>query len=58
MPQLAPVNWLLLFFLFWFAVGLVSTVIWWSFKTDYKIQGVSPSKILETSSTNQKAWNW
>nr|YP_009318326.1 ATP synthase F0 subunit 8 [Tegula argyrostoma]AOZ71807.1 ATP synthase subunit 8 [Tegula argyrostoma] len=58
MPQLAPVNWLLLFFLFWFAVGITSTLIWWSFKTEYKIQGVSSPKNSSVPGTEFKSWNW
>nr|YP_005351151.1 ATP synthase F0 subunit 8 [Tegula brunnea]AFB78101.1 ATP synthase F0 subunit 8 [Tegula brunnea] len=58
MPQLAPVNWLLLFFLFWFTVGITSTLIWWSSKTEYSIQGVSSSKNPSVPSTESKSWNW
>nr|ARI50087.1 ATP synthase F0 subunit 8 [Tectus virgatus] len=37
MPQLAPVNWLFLFILFWFIIGLISAMVWWNSKLEYKI---------------------
>nr|YP_009434652.1 ATP synthase F0 subunit 8 [Tectus pyramis]ATF29384.1 ATP synthase F0 subunit 8 [Tectus pyramis] len=66
MPQLAPVNWIFLFILFWFVIGIVSVLIWWSFKVEYKIQGmgetgdVTPSINSSWSSANMdlKSWKW
>nr|YP_010281932.1 ATP synthase F0 subunit 8 [Turbo cornutus]UKH51311.1 ATP synthase F0 subunit 8 [Turbo cornutus] len=59
MPQLAPINWLFLFFLFWFVVGLSSTLIWWSFKTEYKIKSINNmNKTSENDNKFLKSWNW
>nr|QIQ23140.1 ATP synthase subunit 8 [Rochia nilotica] len=41
MPQLAPVNWLFLFILFWFTISLVSALVWWSSKLEYKVDNGS-----------------
>nr|YP_009231972.1 ATP synthase F0 subunit 8 [Bolma rugosa]AMA07320.1 ATP synthase F0 subunit 8 [Bolma rugosa] len=59
MPQLAPLNWLFLFFLFWSMVGLSSTLIWWSFKTEYKVQ-VTESFTSGSENLNKfpKSWDW
>nr|AOV83576.1 ATP synthase subunit 8 [Phasianella australis] len=63
MPQLAPVNWLLLFFLFWFVVGLSSVVIWWSSKNLYSIEGQNTESSEGfvnggVSNENLKSWRW
>nr|YP_010400284.1 ATP synthase F0 subunit 8 [Purpura persica]UQS75983.1 ATP synthase F0 subunit 8 [Purpura persica] len=51
MPQLSPLNWILLFILFWSAVLCMSVLLWWSSKILY--QGGSS---LMTSKENK--WNW
>nr|YP_010536708.1 ATP synthase F0 subunit 8 [Trochus sacellum]UYC29880.1 ATP synthase F0 subunit 8 [Trochus sacellum] len=55
MPQLAPVNWLFLFSLFWLIIALSSTLIWWSFKTEYKLSSLSASPHKRAP---QKTWSW
>nr|AEE36848.1 ATP synthase F0 subunit 8 [Haliotis iris] len=56
MPQLAPINWLLLFILFWLTVTIVAVIIWWSYKPNYSISTpTSPSN--NTQATNSP-WPW
>nr|QBC73137.1 ATP synthase subunit 8 [Anatoma sp. MNHN-IM-2013-42003] len=54
MPQLAPINWLFLFFLFWGTVGICSSVVWWMFKPSYYFTIASASKALSKEAT----WKW
>nr|QIZ12546.1 ATP synthase F0 subunit 8 [Nuttallochiton mirandus] len=37
MPQLAPLNWFLLVFLFWFFVFFVTVFIWWLGDSSYSV---------------------
>nr|YP_009537159.1 ATP synthase F0 subunit 8 [Callistoctopus luteus]ATU06698.1 ATP synthase F0 subunit 8 [Callistoctopus luteus] len=30
MPQLSPLNWIMLFSLFWFLMSLNSSIMWWN----------------------------
>nr|WNO18583.1 ATP synthase F0 subunit 8 [Iothia sp.] len=39
MPQLGPLNWLVLFYFFWFLVGAFSLILWWSFDMSYFFGG-------------------
>nr|YP_010400336.1 ATP synthase F0 subunit 8 [Mancinella alouina]UQS76035.1 ATP synthase F0 subunit 8 [Mancinella alouina] len=52
MPQLSPLNWILLFILFWSAVLSISILLWWSSKIFF--QGKTSS--LKISRENK--WNW
>nr|QFG38897.1 ATP synthase F0 subunit 8 [Colus islandicus] len=52
MPQLSPLNWILLFTLFWVAILALSVLIWWSSKTLFQGE-TSSSNILE-----ENKWNW
>nr|YP_010414997.1 ATP synthase F0 subunit 8 [Littoraria intermedia]URW97519.1 ATP synthase F0 subunit 8 [Littoraria intermedia] len=52
MPQLSPLNWILLFTLFWVAVLSVSILIWWSKKLYFS---ASSSTIL---ALKENKWNW
>nr|YP_010472538.1 ATP synthase F0 subunit 8 [Mitrella albuginosa]UVG40723.1 ATP synthase F0 subunit 8 [Mitrella albuginosa] len=52
MPQLSPLNWILLFILFWTAVLTMSILIWWSTKTYFKGEGMTASSMKENK------WNW
>nr|AEK84198.1 ATP synthase F0 subunit 8 [Alcithoe tigrina] len=52
MPQLSPLNWIFLFFLFWSSVSGLSILIWWSMKTFFR----SSSKAMTYSKENK--WNW
>nr|YP_009572101.1 ATP synthase F0 subunit 8 [Umbonium thomasi]QBI37701.1 ATP synthase F0 subunit 8 [Umbonium thomasi] len=54
MPQLAPVNWLFLFIMFWSLVALGSTLIWWSFKAEYTL----PESPSQSSKTQSNLWSW
>nr|YP_010349887.1 ATP synthase F0 subunit 8 [Monodonta labio]UOH96729.1 ATP synthase F0 subunit 8 [Monodonta labio] len=57
MPQLAPVNWLFLFSLFWFIIAVTATLIWWSFKTDYMLPQ-SPQLASSPIHTSSNTWPW
>nr|YP_009332116.1 ATP synthase F0 subunit 8 [Californiconus californicus]APH08606.1 ATP synthase F0 subunit 8 [Californiconus californicus] len=52
MPQLSPLNWILLFILFWSAVLAMSVLIWWSNKVFF--QGKT-SPLVEAK---ENKWNW
>nr|APH08724.1 ATP synthase F0 subunit 8 [Benthomangelia sp. JEU-2016] len=52
MPQLSPLNWILLFFLFWCMILALSILIWWSKKALYMNQSSSNSSVKENK------WNW
>nr|QOX09667.1 ATP synthase F0 subunit 8 [Harpovoluta charcoti] len=52
MPQLSPLNWIFLFFLFWAAVLSFSILIWWSVKILFQ----SGDKSMATFKKNK--WNW
>nr|AUI11304.1 ATP synthase F0 subunit 8 [Calliostoma zizyphinum] len=56
MPQLAPVNWLFLFLLFWFIIALSSTLIWWSFKAEYSL--TTASMPTSFSRPARSSWLW
>nr|YP_010400258.1 ATP synthase F0 subunit 8 [Tenguella granulata]UQS75957.1 ATP synthase F0 subunit 8 [Tenguella granulata] len=53
MPQLSPLNWILLYILFWSAVLSVSILVWWSSKVLFKSES---SASLEDTKENK--WNW
>nr|YP_009232211.1 ATP synthase F0 subunit 8 [Buccinum pemphigus]AMA20978.1 ATP synthase F0 subunit 8 [Buccinum pemphigus] len=52
MPQLSPLNWILLFVLFWTAVLTMSVLIWWSTKTFFRGENLAPT------SQKENKWNW
>nr|AXF46511.1 ATP synthase F0 subunit 8 [Penion ormesi] len=52
MPQLSPLNWILLFILFWAAVLAMSILIWWSTKTFFQGENLAPTSLKENK------WNW
>nr|YP_009050255.1 ATP synthase F0 subunit 8 [Ifremeria nautilei]AHI45682.1 ATP synthase F0 subunit 8 [Ifremeria nautilei]BAN63348.1 ATP synthase F0 subunit 8 [Ifremeria nautilei] len=52
MPQLSPLNWILLFLLFWSAVLCVSILIWWTKKNSFAC-GVSSKQSIQ-----ENKWNW
>nr|QLH57028.1 ATP synthase F0 subunit 8 [Varioconus equiminaensis] len=53
MPQLSPLNWILLFVLFWAAVLSVSILIWWSSKIMFSSKS---SAYINLGKENK--WNW
>nr|ATZ70430.1 ATP synthase F0 subunit 8 [Conus josephinae] len=53
MPQLSPLNWILLFILFWAAVFSVSVIIWWSKKIMF-----SSKSLTYTNLGKENKWNW
>nr|YP_001382324.1 ATP synthase F0 subunit 8 [Sepia esculenta]BAF73652.1 ATP synthase subunit 8 [Sepia esculenta] len=36
MPQLSPINWLFLFFMFWIILMINSSIMWWNTMNLYK----------------------
>nr|YP_009421072.1 ATP synthase F0 subunit 8 [Viviparus chui]ASR74845.1 ATP synthase F0 subunit 8 [Viviparus chui] len=56
MPQLSPLNWVLLFFVFWVVILLVFVLIWWEQKIDF---GVADNGYgaMEVSCSENK-WEW
>nr|YP_009739582.1 ATP synthase F0 subunit 8 [Boreotrophon candelabrum]QIC50567.1 ATP synthase F0 subunit 8 [Boreotrophon candelabrum] len=53
MPQLSPLNWVLLFILFWSAVFAMSVLIWWSSKVFFRSE--SSSSLVNPK---ENKWNW
>nr|QHD26794.1 ATP synthase F0 subunit 8 [Murex trapa] len=53
MPQLSPLNWVLLFILFWVAVFTMSVLVWWSSKVYFRSEG---SSFLTDLKENK--WHW
>nr|YP_010393212.1 ATP synthase F0 subunit 8 [Conus miles]UPX89374.1 ATP synthase F0 subunit 8 [Conus miles] len=53
MPQLSPLNWILLFLLFWATVLSVSILVWWSSKTIFLSKGSSYINLKK-----ENKWNW
>nr|UYX79075.1 ATP synthase subunit 8 [Mitra mitra] len=53
MPQLSPLNWIMLFILFWSTVLALSILIWWSNKVFF-----SSKKDDSYSSFKENKWNW
>nr|AHC94351.1 ATP synthase F0 subunit 8 [Nerita versicolor] len=54
MPQLAPLNWILLFFLFWACLFIVMSINWWFSLTRYS--GLSDEELKEGSKKNSWVW--
>nr|YP_009131205.1 ATP synthase F0 subunit 8 [Cyanoplax caverna]AIA77054.1 ATP synthase F0 subunit 8 [Cyanoplax caverna] len=52
MPQLAPMNWIFLFLLFWMTVFTVSIWLWWMNSKKYSF------KSHKTSFKHSKKWPW
>nr|QHF17966.1 ATP synthase F0 subunit 8 [Littoraria sinensis] len=52
MPQLSPLNWILLFTLFWVTVLSVSILIWWSKKLYFSAAS------SDTSAVKKNKWAW
>nr|QFG38884.1 ATP synthase F0 subunit 8 [Pararetifusus carinatus] len=52
MPQLSPLNWILLFILFWSAVLVMSVLIWWSTKISFQNESLTQVCLKESK------WNW
>nr|AXA45205.1 ATP synthase F0 subunit 8 [Clionella kraussii] len=51
MPQLSPLNWILLFLLFWSTILTVSVLMWWSKKIFFE-----GSSLISGFKKNK--WNW
>nr|ATZ69793.1 ATP synthase F0 subunit 8 [Conus pulcher]ATZ69806.1 ATP synthase F0 subunit 8 [Conus byssinus] len=53
MPQLSPLNWILLFILFWSTVLSVSVLIWWSSKVVFSGKSLTYADLKK-----ENKWNW
>nr|YP_009383941.1 ATP synthase F0 subunit 8 [Conus quercinus]ARS74440.1 ATP synthase F0 subunit 8 [Conus quercinus]QDP70823.1 ATP synthase F0 subunit 8 [Conus quercinus] len=53
MPQLSPLNWILLFILFWATVLSISILIWWSSKTMFLSKD-----LINIMPKKENKWNW
>nr|YP_010282220.1 ATP synthase F0 subunit 8 [Drupella rugosa]YP_010400245.1 ATP synthase F0 subunit 8 [Drupella margariticola]UHM24784.1 ATP synthase F0 subunit 8 [Drupella rugosa]UQS75944.1 ATP synthase F0 subunit 8 [Drupella margariticola] len=53
MPQLSPLNWIMLYILFWSAVLCVSILLWWSSKIFFSSETSSSMK-----EPKENKWNW
>nr|AWH98424.1 ATP synthase F0 subunit 8 [Conus goudeyi] len=53
MPQLSPLNWILLFILFWVTVLSISVLVWWSSKTMFSSKSSAYGDL-----SKENKWNW
>nr|UZF97219.1 ATP synthase F0 subunit 8 [Conus textile] len=53
MPQLSPLNWILLFVLFWATVISASIIVWWSSKIMFSSKS---SAYIDLKKENK--WSW
>ncbi|YP_009239888.1 ATP synthase F0 subunit 8 (mitochondrion) [Octopus bimaculoides] len=51
MPQLSPLNWIMLFLLFWFLLLLNSSIMWWNNKNKYNLMN-------QKMKTKKSKYNW
>nr|YP_009093865.1 ATP synthase F0 subunit 8 [Marisa cornuarietis]AIT57573.1 ATP synthetase F0 subunit 8 [Marisa cornuarietis] len=51
MPQLSPLNWFMLFMLFWLAVVIVSILIWWNAKNMFYV-------VQNKYNSVESKWSW
>nr|QIZ12598.1 ATP synthase F0 subunit 8 [Hemiarthrum setulosum] len=54
MPQLAPLNWLFLFMLFWGFLFLISIFVWWGNVHIYSFINLGKMKVV----TLKSKWKW
>nr|DBA44267.1 TPA_asm: ATP synthase F0 subunit 8 [Peltospira delicata] len=54
MPHLAPINWLIIWFFIWSSFFFLSIIIWWKFKTYYKISSLDTLSMSKISNI----WSW
>nr|YP_004935471.1 ATP synthase F0 subunit 8 [Semirossia patagonica]BAL27741.1 ATPase8 [Semirossia patagonica] len=45
MPQLSPINWLFLFFMFWSVLMINTSVMWWNTNNLYLINKTQKSQL-------------
>nr|YP_010486338.1 ATP synthase F0 subunit 8 [Rivularia ovum]UVW93468.1 ATP synthase F0 subunit 8 [Rivularia ovum] len=58
MPQLSPLNWILLFLIFWVVVLLVFVLIWWEQKIDFSAaMNKGDCDVFDVSYSGNK-WEW
>nr|WNO18594.1 ATP synthase F0 subunit 8 [Paralepetopsis sp.] len=56
-PQLGPLNWLVLFFVFWLFVGLFSLVLWWEFDMSFSFSEGGVDSV-GSGSVLGFGWSW
>nr|ANZ03420.1 ATP synthase F0 subunit 8 [Theodoxus fluviatilis] len=54
MPQLGPLNWILLFSLFWVCLFVVMSINWWFSLTHFS--GLDDLEISKSSKMNNWLW--
>nr|YP_009378346.1 ATP synthase F0 subunit 8 [Solemya velesiana]ARH10778.1 ATP synthase F0 subunit 8 [Solemya velesiana] len=54
MPQLSPLNWLFLFFVFWCVIFLMMCVVWWSTGQHYDMKSEFKSEKISSRMFNWK----
>nr|QXJ42079.1 ATP synthase F0 subunit 8 [Euprymna sp. Type 1 GS-2021] len=45
MPQLSPINWLFLFFMFWSILMINTSIMWWNTNNLYAINKTKKTKL-------------
>nr|QIZ12649.1 ATP synthase F0 subunit 8 [Callochiton steinenii] len=55
MPQLSPLSWLILFFMFWFNLFSISVFLWWIKENKYNL--FFKKTIIKKYNFNKK-WAW
>nr|YP_009756921.1 ATP synthase F0 subunit 8 [Batillaria attramentaria]QIM14731.1 ATP synthase F0 subunit 8 [Batillaria attramentaria]BAJ09679.1 ATP synthase F0 subunit 8 [Batillaria cumingii] len=58
MPQLSPLNWIFLFFLFWAAIFCFFAVIWWSSKVEFTMEEEGNMKSDVVQEMEESKWMW
>nr|AXO78611.1 ATP synthase F0 subunit 8 [Sinanodonta woodiana]AXO78654.1 ATP synthase F0 subunit 8 [Sinanodonta woodiana] len=49
MPQLSPISWISVFSFFFMMCVNMSVINWWSFFSDYCVDGISTNKVMHRS---------
>nr|QBC73200.1 ATP synthase subunit 8 [Perotrochus caledonicus] len=57
MPQLAPINWLFLFIMFWLTVLTGAAMLWWSYKVKFYLSNKT-KKMAPANISPLKSWRW
>nr|YP_010381766.1 ATP synthase F0 subunit 8 [Perotrochus quoyanus]YP_010381779.1 ATP synthase F0 subunit 8 [Perotrochus charlestonensis]UDL72154.1 ATP synthase F0 subunit 8 [Perotrochus quoyanus]UDL72168.1 ATP synthase F0 subunit 8 [Perotrochus charlestonensis] len=57
MPQLAPINWLFLFIMFWLTILVSAAMLWWSYKVEFYLDNKT-KKMARTNINSLKSWRW
>nr|QLY89862.1 ATP synthase F0 subunit 8 [Viviparus viviparus] len=58
MPQLSPLNWILLFLFFWVMVSLMSVLIWWMSKVNFGVIISADDTVVVDMCCFENKWEW